>query len=211
MTTTNPARAERSALADLLERVGPQAPTLCEGWLTRDLAAHLVLRERRPDAALGIKVSRLASRTGDIQENLASGPWDALVGQLRSGPPRWSPLGIGPLDKAANTAEFFVHHEDVRRGQASWEPRSLDAELEAGLWSTLKLAGRRSFRASPVGVVLRRPDGLTITAKEATPVVTVVGPVGELVLHAFGRAAARVAFEGDPEAVRRLAETPRRP
>lgn len=54
------ARSERLALCETLRAVGPDAPTLCEGWLTRDLAAHLVLRESRPDAAPGIVVSALA-------------------------------------------------------------------------------------------------------------------------------------------------------
>jgi uncharacterized protein (TIGR03083 family) len=44
------ARAERAALCDLFDEVGPDAPTLCAGWTTRDLAAHLVIRERRADA-----------------------------------------------------------------------------------------------------------------------------------------------------------------
>ena len=47
----SPARAERAALCDLFLEVGPDAPTLCGAWTTRDLAAHLVVRERRPDAA----------------------------------------------------------------------------------------------------------------------------------------------------------------
>nr|BFE88977.1 hypothetical protein GCM10020093_115780 [Planobispora longispora] len=51
------ARAERAALSDLFARLGPDAPTLCEGWTTFDLAAHLVLRERRLDAAPGIALS----------------------------------------------------------------------------------------------------------------------------------------------------------
>ena len=42
------AKRERLLLADLLETAGPDAPTLCEGWTTRDLAAHVVVRERRP-------------------------------------------------------------------------------------------------------------------------------------------------------------------
>src|SRR5690349_11008507 len=50
----NFARTERAALCDLLVTVGPDAPTLCEGWTTRDLAAHLAVRDRRPDAAAGI-------------------------------------------------------------------------------------------------------------------------------------------------------------
>ncbi len=47
-------REERRALCALLDETGPDAPTLCEGWTTGDLAAHLVLRERRPDAAAGV-------------------------------------------------------------------------------------------------------------------------------------------------------------
>ena len=42
------AQDERAALAALLHETGPDGPTLCEGWQTRDLVAHLVLRERRP-------------------------------------------------------------------------------------------------------------------------------------------------------------------
>src|SRR3954452_12509995 len=45
---------ERRELADLLDRLGPGAPTLCEGWDTAHLAAHLVVRERRPDAMVGL-------------------------------------------------------------------------------------------------------------------------------------------------------------
>src|SRR5690606_24047731 len=41
---TEHARAERHALADLLMAVGPDAPTLCAGWTTAHLAAHLVVR-----------------------------------------------------------------------------------------------------------------------------------------------------------------------
>ena len=45
---------ERRELCDLLEEVGPDAPTLCEGWTTFDLAAHLAVRERDLRAAPGI-------------------------------------------------------------------------------------------------------------------------------------------------------------
>lgn len=48
------ARRERRALVATFREVGPQAPTLCEGWNTTDLAAHLVVRERRLDATAGI-------------------------------------------------------------------------------------------------------------------------------------------------------------
>ena len=58
MTATTLARAERHALCDLLIEVGPDAPTLCEGWSTFDLAAHLVVRERRPDRGPGLVIDR---------------------------------------------------------------------------------------------------------------------------------------------------------
>ena len=37
---------ERAQLAQALLDVAPDAPTLCEGWQARHLAAHIVLRER---------------------------------------------------------------------------------------------------------------------------------------------------------------------
>ena len=45
---------ERDELCDLFVARGPDAPTLCEGWTTADLAAHLVVRERNPLAGPGI-------------------------------------------------------------------------------------------------------------------------------------------------------------
>ena len=78
------ARSERLALCETLRTVGPDAPTLREGWLTRDLAAHLVLRESRPDAAPGIVVSALAGRTAPIQRRLAELSWPHLVDRVSS-------------------------------------------------------------------------------------------------------------------------------
>jgi uncharacterized protein (TIGR03085 family) len=52
-------RDERAALTDLMATLGPDAPTLCGGWTTRDLAAHLVVRERRPDIGIGAIVPGL--------------------------------------------------------------------------------------------------------------------------------------------------------
>ena len=54
MTATEVLLKERAALCDTLEKYGPDAPTLCAGWLTLDLAAHLVAREARSDAAIGL-------------------------------------------------------------------------------------------------------------------------------------------------------------
>ncbi|MFL6076285.1 MAG: TIGR03085 family metal-binding protein [Mycobacteriales bacterium] len=111
---TNYSRSERIALADLLEELGPDAPTLCEGWTTADLAAHLVVRERRPDAGLGIVASPLARWTANVQASAKKRyGYQQLTQLVRQGPPLWSPLR--PVDALANTVEYFVHHEDVRR------------------------------------------------------------------------------------------------
>ena len=45
---------ERQQLCELFVELGPDAPTLLEPWTTRDLAAHLVLREHDYLAAPGL-------------------------------------------------------------------------------------------------------------------------------------------------------------
>ena len=114
---------ERRELCDLFDRLGPDAPTLCEGWATRDLAVHLVVRERRPDALAGKLVKALADRGERIERELREQSWPELVEQVRQGPPKWNPLGLAAVDEAVNAAEFYVHHEDVRRAQPDWRPR----------------------------------------------------------------------------------------
>ena len=82
-------RDERLALCALLEKTGPDAPTLCEGWKTGDLAAHLVLRERRPDAAAGILGGPLAGYTARVQAQLKRRmSFAELVQAIRTGPLR---------------------------------------------------------------------------------------------------------------------------
>src|SRR5581483_11242136 len=103
------ARAERSALVDTLRAVGPDARTLCAGWTTRDLAAHLVVRERRLDATPGIAVGFLAGYTAKVQDKTArSTSWDDLVRLVAGGPPAYSPFKL--FDAVANLGEMFIHH-----------------------------------------------------------------------------------------------------
>lgn len=198
-----PAQRERAALCDLFVELGPDQPTLCGEWSTRDLAAHLVVRERRPDAAVGIMVSKLAGYTDKVQDGVADSDWPKLVDTVRSGPPIWSPTRLGAIDKLANTVEFFVHLEDVRRAQPTWEPRVLDDDLVDALYGVLAKMAKRMVKRSPAGIVLEPDDErLPIIAKQAEPSVTVRGPVGELVLFVYGRQAhSRVELFGDDESV----------
>lgn len=203
---TGLAQLERVSLCSTFTRVGPEAPTLCDGWTARDLAAHLVLRERRPDAAAGMLVPALAEHTQRVQEQYADMPWAALVDLVRQGPRGWSPIRVPGVDDAVNLAEFFVHHEDVLRAQPEWVPggnRVLAAEEADALWLRLRQAGQLLLRRSPVGVLLECTGYGQKQVKSPTRAGTVVlsGAPGELMLYAFGRGeVADVRIEGEDEA-----------
>jgi uncharacterized protein (TIGR03085 family) len=206
-------REERLALCALLDKTGPDAPTLCEGWTTGDLAAHLVLREHRPDAAAGVIGGPLAGYTARVQQRIrARTPFPDLVRTIRSGPPRLSVMALPGVDERANAVEFFVHHEDVRRAAPGWQPRELSSGESDMLWQRLRMA-KFLLRKAPVGVELARDDTVLagpayrITAKNATPAVTVVGSPAELTMWVTGRStAARVRMDGTQAAVTKLAE-----
>jgi uncharacterized protein (TIGR03085 family) len=202
---TTPARAERNALCDLFLEVGPDAATLCAGWDARDLAAHLVVRERRPDIAPGLFLPALAGHSEKVRAAETEQPWPDLVGRVRNGPPAWSPMRIAKVDELVNTVEFFVHHEDVRRAQDGWTARALSPELEDALAASLPRMGGFITRRARVGLVLA-PDGRDrIRLHRGEPIVTISGPIGELVLFVYGRKdAARVGLDGPADAVGRV-------
>jgi uncharacterized protein (TIGR03085 family) len=215
-------RDERHALASLLAEKGPDAPTLCEGWKTGDLAAHLVLRESRPDAAAGVMGGPLAGYTARAQRRLAGRvSYADLVEAFRSGPPRLSFFALPRVDEAANTVEYFVHHEDVLRAAPDWTPRELDPALSDVLWARLKGGARFFLGKAPVGVELLRTAGgnddapasepsaapapYRITARRAAPLVSVSGTPAELTMWAFGRVnASHVTLDGPRAAIHKL-------
>jgi uncharacterized protein (TIGR03085 family) len=205
---TYPARAERLALCELMARLGPEAPTMCEGWQTGDLAAHLVVREHRPDAAAGIVVPPLSGYTERVRTKVRDATsFSELLERIRQGPPTWSIFGLPGMDKALNTAEYFVHHEDVRRAQPGWEPRPADPALDEFLWRRLRGTARLVMRKVPAEVTVVRPDGKTSLLTKGGKRARVHGPVSELVLWVFGRTeAAQVRFTGEAEAVAALTE-----
>ncbi|OBK55756.1 TIGR03085 family protein [Mycobacterium gordonae] len=201
------AQRERAALVETIRAVGPEAPTLCEGWKTRDLAAHLVIREYRLDAAPGILIPFFAGHTEKVQTEVAQHTgWDELVDKVASGPPAYSPFKV--LDPLINVAEMFIHHEDVRRAAESWEPRELEPGLKNRLARTVPLMGRLTLAKVPGRVALRTAGGKTLLTAGNGPAVTVTGEPEELLLFAVGRAA-RVDFDGDESAVQAVREAPK--
>ncbi len=194
------ARKERAALVETLRATGPDAPTLCEGWNTRDLAAHLVVRERRLDAAPGILVPKLAGYTARVQDQVtASTDWSDLLAQVAAGPPLYSPFIL--IDRFANVTEMFIHHEDIRRAGTDWEPRVLDQETTDALAGRVGMFGRMTLSRAPARVSLTTREGKVLTTAGKGSPVTVSGDPGELLLFAAGREPARVSFDGDADAI----------
>ncbi len=209
--TLSPARAERRGLVRALRAAGPDAPTLCAGWTARDLAAHVVVRERRPDALAGAVLPPLAGWAGRITRGYLERDWTELLDLVGQGPPWYSPFA--PLDTQLNLAEMFVHHEDVLRGGADpagpWLPRRLDPALSRALELPLKTVGRLTLAKAPVRVSFGTDDGRTLLRVGRGDEVAVTGTVGELVLFVFGRAPVDVQVTGPRQAVDALWKTTR--
>jgi uncharacterized protein (TIGR03085 family) len=190
MAAPNLAQEERSTICDLFLEYGPDAPTLCEGWRAADLAAHLVVRERRPDSGPGLVWPRLAAYTEKVRRiERDRVPFEKLVETVRSGPP----FLLRPFDRPMNTVEFFIHVEDLRRGRDGWQPRGLSPELADALWARMGPGGM----AKKATLVLSAPGR---DAKQAGtgPRLTLAGDPGELTMLGAGRqSAARVEIEGD--------------
>lgn len=199
MGSADLAQSERGTLCDLLAEVGPDAPTLCEGWTTADLAAHLVARERRPDSGPGLVWSPLARHTERVRLGIrGSTPWPELVSRIRRGPP----VLLRPFDGPMNTVELFIHVEDVRRTGTVWEPRPLSSEMADALWARVGSGGM----AKAVGATIElRSSGRQSKVGGSGPTVVVDGDPGEHVMFGAGRQqAALVSVDGDPELVVRL-------
>ena len=197
------AQQERAALVATMRDVGPDHPTLCGDWTTRDLAAHLVVRERRVDAAPGILIPAFAGYTARVQEQItAERDWPVLLDQIASGPPTLSPFKL--LDPVVNVAEMYIHHEDVRRATEGWEPRVLDEDATKALARQVAVMSRMALAKAPGQVILRTPDGKTLATVGSGATVVVTGDPLELLMFASGRDQARVEFTGDDDAVAAL-------
>ena len=197
------AQKERERLSALLLKVGPDAPTLNEGWTTQDLAVHLLIREAKPAAAPGIFLDALSGVTDKETEKQKARPYDEVVREWAAGPPVW----VKPFDSAMNTSEHFIHHEDVRRGGGEVKPREFSQAVNQGLFSLAKRFGKLTLRNAPVPVILTPPTFPPATvgdkagvAERGDRVLRVSGEPGELLLWASGRKAVEVELTGAADA-----------
>jgi uncharacterized protein (TIGR03085 family) len=201
---------ERTALLSTLHTLGPDAPTLCEGWTARTLAAHIVVSEQQAGIPLAVSYpvwralnARTAgallggiSRIGDRRMEKAVGRgWNWLLRRLDAGPPRLFGLR---LIAELRLVEEFVHHEDIRRANGG-APRALDASTsERLLAGMLAISQVALFADSREGIEVRLSDGQTYRVGDGEPRVRVSGDVGEVALWLAGRvSAADVRVDGE--------------
>jgi uncharacterized protein (TIGR03085 family) len=198
------APAERARLCDLLDERGPDAPTLCAGWSTGDLAAHLVVRERALLAFAGTFGPALAAVTARAMARVRRQPFREVVAQVRRGGllPR-----EGRLGEALHLLEFVVHRQDVARASPDpGEPPGgeVDAGLDAAVFEQLRRCGGRLSQHVPpgVGVLVRSFRHGSIDVRRGPVVLVVDGAPVELALWLYGRAGAsrvRVERHGGPD------------
>ena len=191
MTAPNLAQQERGTICDLFVEYGADAPTLCEGWLAVDLAAHLVVRERRPDSGPGLVWPRLAEYTEKVRR--AERDRVPFERACRDRTAR-AAVVASSFRRPMNTVEFFIHVEDLRRGRDGWTtrwcPRVGRRALGPGRSGRHGEEGPRHGRDHVAGPGHQR-SGLG-------PRLELAGDPGELIMFGAGRqAAAKVEIDGD--------------
>jgi hypothetical protein len=132
--------AERAPLCDLLDELGPQAPTLLDRWTTRDLAAHLVLREHDLLAAPGLVVPGAWGRFAE-RRRLASNQTACaeLVAAVRSGHRQASSEWDGCV--ASRTSRSSSSFARMCGGQTAWD-RALTRLQKTPRCFTISSSGR---------------------------------------------------------------------
>lgn len=183
-------RVEAEALAETFRSLGPQAPTLCDGWEARHLLAHLVLRDQQPWEMAADMLSRaepgsehFLGRLADVHADPAR--FETLVDRFLDGPGRFSPMRWG--GERVELLEYVIHHEDLRRGGGDLTPRERPEGLIETLWRNVRFVAGLGFRRSESGVVLVRPDGVRAVVRRGRRGVALRGDVVDLALYASGR------------------------
>jgi uncharacterized protein (TIGR03085 family) len=201
------ALAGHRAMADTLVQVGPEAPTILEGWTTTDLAAHLASLEGLGGFPLFLGrqlITRTYPRPTAGSRKVAARQlekakrrgWDWMVDHVRS--PHRLPMRAGGAPVAL--FEIYTHHQDVLRADPALAEQPAPDELVTCLPWILAFHAKR---LDGVELVARTDDGER-RAGAGAPVV-VSGDVGEVVLWLAGRDDhCSVELEAAPDVVDRV-------
>lgn len=184
---------ERRALAELLEGLSDDqwdAPSLCDGWRVREVAAHLTLAHMGPGSAAVEAVRARGSFDTMIRDTAlrrAVAPREELVAALRAmvGSRRRAP-GISPLEPLLDA---LVHGQDIAL--------PLDLERAMPLDAATTVATRVWTAPWPLSRAFsprRRLHGLALVADDVDWAVgdglRVEGPVQALLMVLTGRSTA---------------------
>ncbi|MCL4449526.1 MAG: TIGR03085 family metal-binding protein [Actinobacteria bacterium] len=225
MSTVELLLHEREMLCQTLQEVGPNGPTLCQGWNASDLAAHLLVREHNPLTLPGMAFDKafggiLAGYTSAAMRRAQLSGFDDMISRLRLGPPLLYRMK-GP-SALINLAENWIHHEDLLRADdtgtcAACDHKEQHRELDDTLWKVIGFYGYiASLRLKGVSLRLLGADGQSKHIGKSrvishggdkagngeSNVVTLEGAPGDIVLYLTGRQkAASISVDASPHAM----------
>ncbi|MEI7819042.1 MAG: maleylpyruvate isomerase family mycothiol-dependent enzyme [bacterium] len=204
-------RDERAFTVKLLKGLKSnqwQIDTLCEGWTIEDLVAHLIVRERGGvSARSGIVIPFLENRhSGAIQAQKKVGHKELLT-KIEHLP------GWGPKLRF-NLIEFFVHNEDILRGDLRRNRQVTDncrLALASFVPSLTKLAFRKIKEPIDIAVVDEQTRDEIVIRRgrrssqadqdEKIPQLRLIAEPGEFILLCMGRGRhAKIDVAGDARA-----------
>ena len=197
---------EYIALADLLEAAGPQVwdePSLCEGWRSREVVAHVTMPVRYPGPAFMAELEAAGGDFTRLSNTVAARdgalPTEQLLADLRSEVlHRWQPPGGG---EAGALTHCVVHCLDII--EAIPLPRRVPrARITRVLSLVADPSAPNLFGTDLTGVELRADD-LAWSCGEGAPVD---GPAQALALVACGASSRRDACGGKAPAGSRGAD-----
>lgn len=198
------ATAERTDLADLLEKLTPEqweAPSLCEGWSVRDVVAHVMSFDGV--SLLGMIRRAVRGRLVGINQvsvdELRPLRTEQLLDRLRA---HLRPQGLAAIfGGRLALLDVTIHHQDIRRPLGL--PRRIPEErlppvLDAVVCSP-ELPGRRISRG--VRLVTSDLDWSHGSGPE------VIGPAEAVLMSVAGRSSAvgELSGPGQPLVASRLA------
>ncbi len=188
--------AERAALTDDLARLDAgqwDAPSLCEGWTVRDVAAHLVdtARTTRIGFVAGLVRARFdfdRQNARGVERERGASPQETLERLRRVASRTTTPPA--PLD--TRLVEEVVHGEDIRRAVGLVRAYPQEAVVRA-----LRLQARTPASFGGAKELVAR---VRLTATDADLSIgegpDVTGPVLSLLLAVSGRRAALGELDG---------------
>ncbi|MBB3036553.1 maleylpyruvate isomerase family mycothiol-dependent enzyme [Hoyosella altamirensis] len=197
---------ERLHLADMLESLTPNewdAPSLCEGWLVRDVAAHVALGANPPLRAAAREAIRNYGRFNKMNQALGiaygSHPEDQIVAALRK---HAASRKLPPLTNQRNIlADTLIHAQDIALplSRDHHMPVELARDSADRLWEMIwPMWAKRRYR----GVRFTATD----TDWTAGRGSDVHGPISALLMVLGGRRATLSHLSGDglPDLTRRV-------